>query len=273
MYKLIALDMDGTLLNSQKQISPRTKQAIADARQQGIQVVLASGRPLDGMRSKLEELQLTSDQDYVLYYNGSMVANVASGEIIYQQIIDGHAAKRVARLAQQLELNCHAFSQEHGLITPQTSQYTQVEANINGLNITEMDFEQLADDHPIIKAMIVGEPEKLTRAIAQLAPQWREEFTVVQSAPFFLEFLNTGSNKGVGVKAIAEHLGIAAHEVICMGDAENDHHMLEYAGLGIAMANAMDETKQLADHITLSNDQDGVAIAIERFALRGSQHA
>ncbi|ELJ8515558.1 HAD family phosphatase [Vibrio cholerae] len=267
MYKLIALDMDGTLLNSQKQISPRTKQAIAQARQQGIQVILASGRPLDGMRSKLEELHLTTENDYVLYYNGSMVANVGTGEIIHQQIIDGKAAKRVATLAQEFGLNTHAFSQIHGLITPKTSQYTEVEASINGLNITEMDFTQLADDHPIIKAMIVGEPEKLTQAIAQLPAQWREEFTVVQSAPFFLEFLNTGSNKGIGVQAIAEHLGIQASEVICMGDAENDHHMLQYAGLGIAMANAMEETKHIADHITLSNDHDGVAVAIERFAL------
>ncbi|ENM5748446.1 Cof-type HAD-IIB family hydrolase [Vibrio mimicus] len=267
MYKLIALDMDGTLLNSQKQISPRTKQAIANARQQGIQVVLASGRPIDGMRSKLEELNLTGHNDYVLYYNGSMVANVGSGQIIHQQIIDGKAAKRVARLAQEWGLNAHAFSQIHGLITPKTSQYTEVEATLNGLTITEMDFEQLADDHPIIKAMIVGEPDKLSHAISQLPEQWRKEFTVVQSAPFFLEFLNTGSNKGVGVKAIAEHLGIQANEVICMGDAENDHHMLEYAGLGIAMANAMEETKRIADHITLSNDQDGVAVAIEHFAL------
>ncbi|ENM5786588.1 HAD family hydrolase [Vibrio metoecus] len=267
MYKLIALDMDGTLLNSQKQISPRTKQAIAQARQQGIQVVLASGRPIDGMRSKLEELNLTSHNDYVLYYNGSMVANVGSGEIIHQQIIDGKSAKRVARLAQEWGLNTHAFSQIHGLITPKNSQYTEVEATINGLSITEMDFEQLADDHPIIKAMIVGEPDKLSNAINQLPQEWREEFTVVQSAPFFLEFLNIGSNKGVGVQAIAQHLGISAHQVICMGDAENDHHMLEFAGLGIAMANAMEETKRIADHITLSNDQDGVAVAIERFAL------
>ncbi|MFG0607597.1 sugar-phosphatase [Vibrio mimicus] len=267
MYKLIALDMDGTLLNSQKQISPRTKQAIAQARQQGIHVVLASGRPLDGMRSKLEELNLTSDNDYVLYYNGSMVANVASGQIIHQQILDGKSAKRVARLAQEWGLNTHAFSQIHGLITPKTSQYTEVEATINGVSITEMDFEQLEDNHPIIKSMIVGEPEKLSQAISHLPAEWRNDFTVVQSAPFFLEFLNIGSNKGVGVKAIAEHLGIDACEVICMGDAENDHHMLEYAGLGIAMANAMEETKRIADHITLSNDQDGVAVAIEHFVL------
>jgi Cof subfamily protein (haloacid dehalogenase superfamily) len=94
-----------------------------------------------------------------------------------------------------------------------------------------------------------------------------DEFTIVQSAPFFLEFLNPASNKGIGVAAIAEYLGIRAEEVICMGDAENDHHMLKYAGLGIAMANAMEETKQIADYITDSNNDHGVATAIEKFVL------
>ncbi|EKO3556113.1 sugar-phosphatase [Vibrio metschnikovii] len=268
MYKLIALDMDGTLLNSQKQISLRTQQAIAKAREQGIKVVLASGRPLAGMQDKLELLHLTSDQDYVLHYNGSMVQNVGTGEVIYQQIIDGRSAKRVAQLAKELGVNTHAFSQIHGLITPKVSQYTEVEATINGISITEMDFDQLEDDHPIIKAMIVAEPEVLTATIAKIPAEFYRDFTIVQSAAFFVEFLNPKSNKGIGVQAIAEHLGIQASEVMCMGDAENDHHMLQYAGLGIAMDNAMEETKRIADHITLSNDQDGVAVAIEQFALR-----
>ncbi len=187
MYKIIALDMDGTLLNSQKEISPRTKQAIALARAQGVHVILASGRPVDGMRSKLEELNLTSDQDYVLHYNGSMVENVATGEIIYKQIIDGKAAKTIAKLAAELGVDTHAFSQIHGLITPRNSKYTEHESKINGgLKITEMDFEQLEDDHPIIKTMIVAEAELLNEAIKKIPPQLREQFTVVQSAPHFL---------------------------------------------------------------------------------------
>ncbi|PNI02218.1 Cof-type HAD-IIB family hydrolase [Vibrio diazotrophicus] len=268
MYKIIALDMDGTLLNSQKQITPRTKQAIALAKEQGVRVVLASGRPIDGMRSKLEELELTSDQDYVLHYNGSMVQNVATGEVIYKQIIDGKAAKTIAKLAAELGVNTHSFSQIHGLITPRVSEFTELESKINdGLKITEMDFSELEDDHPIIKTMIVAEPSLLSEAIKKIPAHLHQQFTVVQSAPHFLEFLNTQSNKGVGVKAIADHLGVPASQVMCMGDAENDHHMIEYAGMGIAMANAMEETKRIADYITLSNDEDGVAAAIEKFVL------
>jgi Cof subfamily protein (haloacid dehalogenase superfamily) len=115
--------------------------------------------------------------------------------------------------------------------------------------------------------MIVADPDTLTRISQTLPAQYREEFTVVQSAPIFLEFLNKESNKGVGVKAIADHMGIRAENVICMGDAENDHHMIEYAGLGVAMENAMEQTKHIADIITASNNDDGVAKVIEKYVL------
>ena len=248
-------------------IRDRNKQAIAKAREAGVTVVLASGRPLEGMQDKLDELNIDSDKDFVLYYNGSMVKNIGTNEIIHQQIIDGKAAKKIARKARELGAYVHAFSQEHGLITEDNNPYTDIEAKINGLEITEMNFDALEDDHGIIKAMMVAEPSKLTEVIAALPAELKEEFTVVQSAPFFLEFLNPSSNKGIGVSAIAEYLGIEAEEVICMGDAENDHHMLEYAGLGIAMANAMEETKRIANYIAESNDDHGVAKSIEKFVL------
>ncbi|CAM3070314.1 Cof-type HAD-IIB family hydrolase [Vibrio mytili] len=267
MYKLIALDMDGTLLNSDKIISEENKQAIAKAREAGVTVVLASGRPIEGMQSKLEELNIGSDKDFVLCYNGSIVKNVGTNEIIHQNIIDGKSAKLVARHAKELGAYVHAFSQEHGLITNENNPYTDIEAKINGLEVTEMNFESLEDDHPIIKAMMVAEPSKLTEVVAAVPQELRDSFTVVQSAAYFLEFLNPLSNKGIGIAAIAEHLGIKAEEVISMGDAENDHHMLEFAGLGIAMENAMEETKQIADYITESNDNHGVAKAIEKFVL------
>ncbi len=267
MYKLIALDMDGTLLNSEKAISEENKQAIAKAREAGVTVVLASGRPLEGMQDKLVELNINSDKDFVISYNGSMVKNVGTNEIIHQQIIDGKSAKLVACQAKELGAYVHAFSQVHGLITTEHNPYTDIEANINGLEITKMNFESLEDNHPIIKAMMVAEPSQLTQVIETLPSVLRETFTVVQSAAYFLEFLNPSSNKGVGVAAVAEYLGIKPEEVICMGDAENDHHMLEYAGLGIAMENAMEETKKIADYITVSNDEHGVARAIEKFVL------
>ncbi|GHA49563.1 sugar-phosphatase [Photobacterium aphoticum] len=267
MYKLVALDMDGTLLNSQKAISPRTKQAIHAAREQGVHVVLASGRPLEGMTKYLDELEMRGENDYVLSYNASLVQRIASKTVIRKQIMTGLDAKNIASLANDFGTFVHAFSPERGLITPQNNPYTQHESEINDVAVTEVDFSTLSDDEEIIKVMMIADPEVLSAAIAQLPASLYEQYTVVQSAPFFLELMNPNSNKGTGVAMLAEHLGLSAENVICMGDAGNDHHMIAYAGLGVAMGNATDDIKAIANHITDTNDNDGVAKVIEQFIL------
>ncbi|QUM81110.1 Cof-type HAD-IIB family hydrolase [Moritella sp. 5] len=267
MYKLVALDMDGTLLNSQGAISPRNKQAILAAIAQGTRVVLASGRPLEGMTWALEELGMIGNDDYVACYNGTLVYQVAGKKLLRSQTVTGADAKSLASLATKLGVYVHAFSLKHGLITPKHNYYTDHEAKINGLTITEVDFSTLSDDEEILKVMMIDEPEKLSAAIAQLPAEIYQQYNILQSAPFFLEFLHTDSHKGIGVKAIADQFGINADEVICMGDAGNDKQMLVYAGLGVAMDNASDDIKAIANHITASNDNDGVALAIEKFVL------
>lgn len=267
MYKLIAIDMDGTLLNSQHRISEENKQAITAARAKGVHVVLASGRPLDGMLAALQELDMDSDEDFVISYNGSMVQKVASKTPIRQAILTGADAKLIAEWADKLEVNVHAFSIDQGLITPKTSKYTQLESEINGIRLTEMPFDTLSDQEPVLKAMMIDEEPQLTKAIANLPDALHQKYTIVRSAPFFLEFMNKTSDKGAGVQALAEHLNIDASQVITFGDAGNDHHMLEYAGLGIAMGNATEDTKATADYITDTNNNSGVAKAIEKFVL------
>ncbi|MFG0729081.1 sugar-phosphatase [Photobacterium damselae] len=267
MYKLVALDMDGTLLNSEHKIAERNKQAISAARAKGVHVVLASGRPLEGMHTALQELNMTSDDDFVLSYNASLVQRIASQTVVRSNILTGADAKRIARKAKELGVHVHAFSRTEGLITPEHNYYTDHEAKINELSITLKDFETLEDDEEIMKVMIIDVPEKLSAAHEQLPEAFFKDYTIVKSAPFFLEFMNPNSNKGTGVKALADYLGIDASEVICMGDAGNDHHMIEYAGLGVAMENASEDTKAIANYITDTNDNSGVAQVIEKFIL------
>ncbi|CAH0539728.1 Cof-type HAD-IIB family hydrolase [Vibrio marisflavi] len=267
MYKLVALDMDGTLLNSSKEITPRTKQAIVKAREKGVKIVLASGRPLEGMDSFLNELGIGGDNEYVAYFNGSMVNELGSNSNIYQQTLDGKSAKAIHSLAKQLSLHCHAFSTLHGVITPKANPYTQLEATVNDISVTEFNFDTLTDGHPVIKAMVVEEEAKLSKAIPLVPEHLKEQFNVVRSSPHFLEFLNPKSSKGHALEAISQHSGIKLSEMIAIGDAENDNHMIELAGLGVAMGNAMESTKAVADKITLSNEQEGVAEIIEKYVL------
>ena len=267
MYKLIALDMDGTLLRNDGSISERTQQAIAAAKALGVKVVLASGRPITGMEKFLQQLTLTGHEDYVLSYNGSLVQNVGSGEVLASRLLTGLDARYLATISQQLGVNIHAFSEPQGLIAPRNSRYTELERSHNDLSLTELDFASLADEEPILKVMMVDEPEILAQAVSRLPPEVYQRYTVVQSTPYFLEFLHPQSNKGSGVAALAEHLALPAESIICVGDAGNDAHMLSYAGLGVAMGNATEEIKAMADFVTLSNEEDGVAHVIERFIL------
>jgi len=267
MYKLIALDLDGTLLNSQREISIENQLAIAAAQAKGVKVVLVSGRPTEGVIKHARTLNMHSDEDYLLSYNAALIQTAKTHQVIYQQALTGKAAKTVAQLADASGLYVHAFSPQRGLMTPVHNQYTALESAVSGMMVSVGDFADLADDEPILKAMIVADPDKLLAFIKQLPASVYAQFTVMQSAPFFLEFLHKKSNKGIGVKALADHLSITADEVICIGDAGNDEHMIAYAGLGVAMGNATKEIKALAQYTTSTNNEHGVAQVIHEFVL------
>ncbi|MBW6409204.1 sugar-phosphatase [Clostridium weizhouense] len=267
MYKLIALDMDGTLLTSDKKISERNKKAIKKAEEKGVKVVLASGRPSEGLRHYLEELNLLKEEDYVLSFNGAVSQNAKTGEIMSSTVLNGSDLKYLNNIAKETGVNIHAFSEERGLITPKISKYTEVEADINKINITIADFDSIDDDENIVKVMMIDPEEVLEETIKKLPKEVYEKYTVLRSTPYFLEFMNKEVDKGEGLKKLAESLGIKREEVIAMGDAGNDLSMVKYAGLGVAMDNGFPEVKEVAEFITKSNDEDGVAYAIEKFVL------
>lgn len=267
MYKIIALDMDGTLLNSDKIVTERTKKALKKAREMGIKVVLASGRPIDGLKRYLEELSLIDNDEYVLSYNGCLVQETKTKKIICEKVLKGKDLKYVYKVSKDLDVNIHAFSAERGLITPKNSKYTEVEATINGIDINVLNYDEIPDDEDIVKIMYIDEPEVLDRAIANIPKEMYEKYYMMKSAPHFFEIINKYGNKGVGLKALADYLNVKREEVIAMGDAGNDLAMIEYAGLGVAMGNADEEVKKISNYITKTNNEDGVAEVIEKFVL------
>ncbi|AGF55246.1 hypothetical protein B0P06_000670 [Clostridium saccharoperbutylacetonicum] len=267
MYKLIALDMDGTLLTTDKKVSIKTQAAIKAAEAKGVKVVLASGRPLIGLTKHLEELDLMKDEDYVLSFNGGLVQNAKTKEIVSKLPLKGKDLKYLYEISKKNNVNIHAFSAREGLIAPKISKYTEYEAEINEIDINVRDLNEIDDKEDIIKVMMIDPPEILDPAIEKLPSEAYEKYNVFKSSPFFLEFTNKEVDKGLGLKKLAEYLGIKQEEIIACGDAANDLSMIKYAGLGVAMANATSDVKEIADFITTSNDEDGVANVIEKFIL------
>ena len=190
MYKIIALDMDGTLLNNNKEVTSKTREALQKAREKGVKVVLASGRPIDGLRRYLDELELVRDNEYVLSFNGCLVQEVKSQKIIHEVGLKGDDLHYMYKISKELGVNIHAFSPKRGLITPKSSKYTEVEANINGIEITEIDFLEVDKDENIVKIMLIDEPEILDEAISKLPKEAYEKYNIVKSTPFFLEIIN-----------------------------------------------------------------------------------
>lgn len=266
MYKLIAVDMDGTLLNDNKEVSKRTKEVISKVKEAGKKVVLATGRPLNGVMPYVEELDLLNDDDYVITFNGALVKNTKSKETVLDIPLSYGDYFELYKVSDELGVNIHALT-DNSILTPKMNVYTDIEQKINKIPIIEGPVEEVNPDTMIVKVMFIDAPEKLDAALANL-PEWvKQKYTIVRSTPYFLEFLDTRVNKGAGVLEVAKRLGLTPDHVICVGDAGNDLAMIEVAKLGVAMGNATEEVKAIADYITLSNEEDGVAHVMEKFML------
>lgn len=266
--KLIAIDMDGTLLNPQHQISPRVKQAIQAARDKGVAIVLATGRPFVGVQRYLMELDLLEEGQYCITNNGALVQKTTNGESVAEVALTFDDYLYFEKLARELGVHFQALTKSL-LFTANKdiSEYTIHEASLTGIPLRYRTVDEMDRSLTFPKVMMIDPPEVLDAAIARLPQEARDNYTILKSSPYYLEILNKKVNKGAGVKALADTLGLTADEVMTLGDQENDIAMIEFAGTGVAMGNAIDSVKAIAQYVTKTNMEDGVAHAIEKFVL------
>lgn len=258
-YKLIALDLDGTLKNSENKITPKTRAALIKAQELGIKVVLASGRPTPGLRHEAKELELDKFGGYLLSFNGAHVCDYQTKETIYEQTLTVDEAKRAYDRAKEFNLAVMTYEGEEVLTEDVDDQYVKVEGNINDIRIRKVDdFKSILKD-PIHKVLCTGVPEYVATIIDEYKAPFGDTLSIYRSAPFFVEVMAQGIDKAASLDRLAAKLGIKQEEVMAFGDGYNDLSMIEYAGLGVAMANAVDGVKERANAVTLSNNEDGIA--------------
>ncbi|MDF2785772.1 MAG: sugar phosphatase [Pantoea eucrina] len=266
--KLIAIDMDGTLLNPQHEITPAVKAAIGRARDKGVSIVLATGRPFVGVERYLTELDLRQPGQYCISNNGALAHRADSGEVVAEKTLSFDDYLYLEQLARELGVHFQAFDKSF-LYTPNKdiSEYTIHEASLTGIPVRYRAVDEMDPATRFPKIMMIDKPALLDKAISGLPANMRDSYTVLKSAPYFLEILNPLVNKGYGVKMLAEKLGLQQSEVMAIGDQENDLAMIEYAGTGVAMGNAIESVKKIAQFVTKSNREDGVAHVIEELVL------
>lgn len=265
MIKICTIDLDGTLFDDKKKISLENKKAIQEAKKNGCRIVIATGRPYQGVLPVLEQLDLLSDEDYVICYNGAKVFNTKTQELIFSNTISGKDVKKIYQESKKLNTYFHAFQKDETLITDRHNPYTNVEVTINKIVDHIVDINSLQDKEEFLKCMMVGSEETVTNAINNLSPNYFDSYSVVRSASIFLEFLNKSTNKGTALEHLAEYLNISMDETMAIGDAGNDLAMIEKAGIGVAMVNGYEEVKRVANYITTSNEDSGVAKALNLF--------
>ena len=266
-YKMIVLDLDGTLTNNKKEITPRTKQALMQAQAAGVHVVLASGRPTYGIVPLAEELKLKDNGGYILAFNGGKIIDCTNNEVLFEQKLDEQLVPILFQEAQKAGMEILTYQGEGIATTNKDDKYVQHEAFINKMPVTQYDdfLNQLV--YPINKCLIVGDPTPLHELEIRLAKELEGKMDVYRSADFFLECVPLGIDKARALDRLISSLGISREEVIACGDGYNDLSMIRFAGLGVAMANAAKDIQSEADFVTLSNEEDGVAHVIEHFIL------
>ena len=244
-YKALALDLDGTLINSEKKLSTKNKKAVMEAAERGVHIILASGRPLFGIEPVAEALELSRVGGYILAYNGGNIINCKTKEVVYSRNFPPECIHDVCTLAK-----------EHGVYA---LSYDKDEAVRRVENL-----EQYVN-YPVAKFLIAGEHEKLIPIQQELQKRHGDVIDAFCSADYFLEIVPKNVAKDRSLAALLEKLGLQREELIACGDGMNDISMIEYAGLGAAMENAYPPVKEKADIIAPSNDEDGVAEIIAKY--------
>ena len=262
-YRLVATDMDGTMLNAESEITPHTKETIHKAIEKGVVFTLCTGRALRGVKKYIDRLNL---DEYVITNNGAVIVHSRTGEIMYNRIMDREEARRVYDIAVEKGAMFILWSQNR-LYASEIGEKSRFYENITSAKAAPIeDFEQLLADG-ITKMLWYEDLEWLDKRIEELKEENFQATTFVKSRPFFMEFFSNKASKAIAMEKLGEKYGITRDAMIAIGDQTNDLPMIEYAGLGVAMGNAVDAVKEKADYITDTNTEEGMAKVLEKFIL------
>lgn len=260
MIKMIAMDMDGTLLNSHHEISPKTKDVLLKAQDQGIWIMLASGRPLPGLLHQTELMGLAKKNLYLLAYNGAMVLDANEHHVIISDTFEIPLAQSILDHLRSYDVSAMVYDDDVLYTTNPTGVSVQHEAKSNGLTVETNDLDAIwFRPH---KILVSADPVYLDSIKEEIIKPFVGQADFVKSAPFYLECLIKDVNKGEALEQFCNVMRISIEDVIAFGDNYNDETLLQKAGIGVAMGNAVDALKAVADEITLSNDEDGIAVSL-----------
>lgn len=267
-FKLIALDIDGTLTNSKKEITPRTRYALLEAQRQGKKIILASGRHPIGILPISKDLMLDRYGGFIMAFNGGKIINCRTGETVVSKRFPLEYLSDIVGVLSDSNITINTYDNKSIVANRKINDYTYVEQDILKTDMVFVDDFVSAIRFEINKILLAGEPDEIDRYKEILSSRYDGLLDIYKSAPYFLEIMPFGVTKGSMMPPLLQKLGIKREELIAFGDNYNDMTMIGYAGFGVAMANGENDVKKIADYVCESNDDDGIAKALEKFVLK-----
>lgn len=264
-YKLLVLDVDGTILNSERKITQRTVMTLRKVQSIGIKVALASGRPTYGLLPLAKAIDLGTYGGFIISYNGAQVISAQDGEILFARSIDPQMVPYLEKKAAKTGMTMAYYDGDEVVSTDITNPHVVDEAQMNGMKLRQVDqISMVVEDWPSEVMLFSDHEEELDSLENHMQRHLNGVMDTIHSNPYMLEVVGYQVGKSYAMSALMQLLGIGMEEVIAIGDGTADVNMIQMAGTGIAMANAVESVRRCADYITLSNDEDGAAVAIEK---------
>ena len=265
MIKLVAIDMDGTLLNSEKELLEETKQYFKDfhKKETDTLLVLCTGRPESGIRPYLKDLGYLEENHYIISQNGANIYESRTGKRVMDAFLDSAAIQKWIELGKKHGISVMGAGVDYYYCFDQEpTEWMEFDVKLVSGKLKRIPTEESLNTD-FYKILLMGDEEQLNEFETFIPEEWRDEFYVVRSQKYLVEVLTKGVNKAFGLEKLAQNLNIEPSEIAAIGDAANDIEMLEYAGLAIAMGNASEEVKSISDIVTDTNENNGVIKAID----------
>lgn len=264
--ELLALDIDGTLVDSHKRILPETKETILKFIKLGGKIAIASGRSITGLQQYVDELELKKLGGYLISFNGSLIIDIKTGDTVCETMIEQKFFPQILECAEKNNVSIATYKDNTAVTQNSSDKYFLTETSLNNLKVVYVDslLEELT--YPVPKFLLTDAPEKLEKAEENMKSEL-DCVNIFRSEPYYLELVPKGLDKGTALKKLCEYLKIDISKTLACGDGYNDIPLIKAAGIGVAMGNAQQSAKDSADFVTLSNDENGVAYAINKFCF------
>ena len=265
MIKLIDIDMDGTLLNSKKELLDETKQYFKNFHNKNTEtlLVLCTGRPETGIRPYLKDLGYLEENHYIISQNGANIYESQTGKRVMDEFVDSAAIQKWIELGKKHGISVMGAGVDYYYsFDEDPTEWMEFDVKLVSGKLKRIPTKESLNTD-FYKILLMGDEEQLNEFETFIPQEWRDEFYVVRSQKYLVEVLTKGVNKAFGLEKLAQKLNIQPSEIVAIGDAANDIEMLEYAGLAIAMGNASEEVKSISDIVTDTNENNGVIKAID----------